>query len=519
MQVFEFHVSDVNKACGETNVSINGQPLESEWEGIVAHGRGYLDVYSEREAIWSIACLYGSTPSDGGFSNGDDVVHLLRLRFDQAAEGFTISYKQSRRAAIVRFRPDFVDNAGLNGMAGEWRQTSLDFDQDIPSHNGFKDEPASLTKSFWHGSQSFLSSVSAFQTRIKEKIQTLTGCDKTKPQVPPTQPSPLALVPYVPHQNETRSTSGTSETLEKPEIPATSDIDRIETVDVTENDVIGDQVSTETSKNTDSTNTLPHHSAAETRSLHTPEELPYLASTTSLSPSLSPSPSAPQHSLNSRPLKIFGSTLILLSLLVWVILRCKDPRRRADWAARCEERRTKRLYKHAARKHKIKTLFGNIRLKFRFAPKNALDWDEKRARVSGQEEILEDVMKSDIRALRRAHRVVSNITAAEEGRNHFEYAAESSQRRRSVSTLPGYESDGSQPPSYEASGNYGVSALVDGSTILPADVDSNPDSSVVSTSPRISRDGTNSDFDEKIEVLSLDRNTRFGICQGYNGIH
>ena len=525
MQVFEFHVSGIDKACGETNVNINGQPLESEWEGTEARGRGFLDVYSEREAIWSITCLYDSTPSDGSFSNGDDVVHLLRLRFDQSAEGFTISYKQSRRAAIVRFSPDVVDNARVTGMAGEWRQPSLDFDQDIPSHYGFEHGPAPLTKSLWHGPQRLLSSVSAFQSRLKKKIEALTGCHKNKAQVQYAKPSPLALVPYVPKANETRSTSETFETSETSktseeasEAQVTSYIDEVETTDVADNDMIAYDISTATSQNTDSTNTVPYFSAAETRSLHRPEELAYQSSSASLTSSLSPSTSAPQPNLNYKPLKIFGSTLILLSLLVWIILRCKDPRRRADWAARCEERRTKRLYKHAARKHKIKTLFWNIRTNFKFATNEALNWDEKRARVSGQEDILEDVMKNDIRALRRAHRVVSNITAAEEGQNQFEYEAESSQWRRSVSTLPGYESDGSQPPSYEASRSFEVSTLRDGSTFMPADVDSNPDSSVVSTSPRISRDGTNSDFDEKIEALSLDQNSRIENFRVYNRV-
>ena len=107
---------------------------------------------------------------------------------------------------------------------------------------------------------------------------------------------------------------------------------------------------------------------------------------------------------------------------------------------------------------------------------------------------------------------MSNIAAAEEGRNDFEYDAEGSQRRRSVSTLPGYESDGGQLPPYEAHRSFGISHLVNGVAFTSADIDSNPDSSVVSTSPRFSRDGTNSDFDEKIEALSLDQNTRIGQC-------
>ena len=62
-----------------------------------------------------------------------------------------------------------------------------------------------------------------------------------------------------------------------------------------------------------------------------------------------------------------------------------------------------------------------------------------------------------------------------------------------MSTLPGYESEGSQPPPYAF--DEGRRASV---------VEFTSDSSVVSTSPRISRDGTSSDFEEKIEDINLE---------------
>ncbi len=104
--------------------------------------------------------------------------------------------------------------------------------------------------------------------------------------------------------------------------------------------------------------------------------------------------------------------------------------------------------------------------------------------------MLEAVCQEDIRHLRAATRPrrageggTNSIAAAEEGRNTFPYDSDSeggsssparrlrSTSGRSVSTLPGYESEGTQPPGYA-----GVE-------------DMTPDSSVVSTSPRISRDG------------------------------
>lgn len=496
-------------------MEINGQQLESNWDGIQAHGHAYLDVYDGREATWSITCLYDSTPSDGSYSNGDDVVHLLRLQFDHSSEGFTVSYTQRGKPAFVRFSPNILDNPQVNGVTEKWRQPALDFDQDIPTAPRLEDTPTTLTQSLWQKSQSLLSSVSAFQERLTDKIRNITCGHKDKAQSTTVKVPPLALVPFVPKGNETRSFTETESTSDTPASSETLESNRApEDVIITDHGELVDPVSTPTIESTDSTNTTPYFSAAETRSLHTPEEFDSLISPAS---DTLPAPS-PNTALNHRPLKIFALVLILSSLLVWCILRCTDPRRRVDRAARREERRNKRLYKRAARRHMIKTWFSNFRIKFKLVSSKAQGWDEKQARVVGQEEILEDVMKNEIRALRNAHRVVSNITAAEEGQNDFEYEAESSERRRSVTTLPGYESEGSQPPSYEASRSFESATLVGSSVFAPADIDSNPDSSVVSTSPRISRDGTNSDFDEKIEALSLEPNPINNTYRVYNRV-
>lgn len=127
-----------------------------------------------------------------------------------------------------------------------------------------------------------------------------------------------------------------------------------------------------------------------------------------------------------------------------------------------------------------------------------------------QEANLEDAMTNDIRALRDAHRIVSDITFAEEGRSGPVYESEGSERRRSVSTLPGYESEGSQPPSYDDVGGIISNAGVDAFICTTFETEFRSDSSVISTSPRISRDGTNSDFDEKFEPISLEASVPAG---------
>lgn len=263
--------------------------------------------------------------------------------------------------------------------------------------------------------------------------------------------------------------------------------------------------SVSTTKASDSTSTTPNLSAAETRSLASTGALQIPTSPTTITlPS--------QTNINIYLLKTFGLGLTILSCIAWLLLRCRDPRRRVDYAARREERRTKRMYRRAAQKqafeHWLRSLhlkLKALRFRYGFAPQAALSWDEKPTRVIAQEAVLEDAMADDIRALRNAHRVVSSITAAEEGRHDFVYEAEGSERRRSVSTLPGYESEGSLPPSYDDAGDSFEGATVaNGFQYNSVDAEFTSDSSVISTSPRISRDGTNSEFDEKFEQISLE---------------
>lgn len=200
-------------------------------------------------------------------------------------------------------------------------------------------------------------------------------------------------------------------------------------------------------------------------------------------------------------MKMFGLILVLSSLCIWIFLRLRDPRLQADRAARREERRNKRLYRQAAREHKLKRWFCSWRHRgHQCTPIST--WDEKRARVLQQEDILEEVMKEDIRKLRNVHRAENRMDAAERGRSIYVYDSDDS-RRRSRETLPGYESDGTQPPSYEHGVDGAVTRVADGFRYIPADREDTPESSVISTSPRISRDDRDSEFGKDFEPLNL----------------
>ena len=422
-------------------------------------------------------------PADGSNSFGEDVVHVLSIRFlDGVRREFTVSYKQVGHPAILRFSPRYHPaNLALDPvLANRWRRPSVDFDPDVLENAG-KDVPVSYGL-LNQGQKGLGAELSAIKNSLKDCIKKVASalCPQGKGQ-----------------HSETKTALAGSSKISSDLLVESHPIPHGETVSTTEG--------------SDSTSTAPSISAAETRSLTSAEALPTSTSSTTTNPQS-------QIGIDVHLLKVFGLGLIALSCLAWVILRCRDPRRRVDYAARREERRTKRMYRRAAQKQAFNNWLRNFHLKLRelrfrygLAPQALLTWEEKCTRVNAQEAVPEEVMADDIRALRNAHRVVSSITAAEEGTHDFVYPSEGFERRRSVSTLPGYESDGSLLPSYDdAGGSFEETAVVNGFQYNQADAEFTSDSSVISTSPRISRDGSNSEFDEKFEQISLEAGTPTG---------
>ena len=416
-------------------------------------------------------------PADGSNSLGQDVVHVLSIRFfDGFRREFTVSYKQLGRPAILRFSPQYhqADLALDPVLANRWRRPSVDFDPDVLANAG-KDDPFPYGL-LNQGQKGLGAELSAIRASLKSRIK--------------------KVVSVFCSQKKGESSEVKNALTGRPKIASDRLLDLHPILH-------GDTASA--TEGSGSTSTVPSLSAAETRSLTSAEALPTSTSSTTTVPTS-------QISMNVHLLKLFGLALIVLSCLAWLILSCRDPRHRVDCAARREERRTKRMYRRAAQKQAFENWLRNVHLKVRafrfrygFAPRAAITWNEKCIRVNAQEAVLEEVMTDDIRALRNAHRVVSSITAAEEGRHDFVYQPGGSERRRSVSTLPGYESEGSLPPSYDEE-----TAVVNGFQYSPVDAEFTSDSSVISTSPRISRDGTNSDFDEKFEQISLEASAPAG---------
>ena len=449
---------------------MNGQQLVSKWDGVDAAGSGYLNgIFSFGTFVsWEITCLFDTN------SHGGDVAQALAFHIHStsgdAASGFTVSYKQFDHPEIIRLSLTAVDLTVVKANPEQWRTDSqnLALTSTVSGSKALDDGLPDFSR---HGQKTLQAELQAVGQFVEEKVKAVTS--SVKEMVKTCREHFRATCP-----------------------PKANAKDRLSKFlsDSRPNHVESDRLLEVAHQN-------------ETRSTTTPKTT--FSDLPSPSSSSSPTPSFPTISYNDRvqSAKILGLVLILGSLVAWVVIRLRDPRVRADRAARREERHNKLLYRRAAWRQKWRRWFCSVRHNHAQAIGPIGSWDEKQTRVIQQEEILEAVMKEDIRALRNSRRVVSNIAAAEEGRADFVYDSDggSSEARRSRDTLPGYESDGTQPPGYETDGaSCESSSASNRFRYVPAESEDTPDSSVVSTSPRISRDGRDSDYEKDFEPLALD---------------
>lgn len=190
--------------------------------------------------------------------------------------------------------------------------------------------------------------------------------------------------------------------------------------------------------------------------------------------------------------------VIIAGLAIRAIVKFRDPRRRAERAARREERRTKRLYAKAACKHKWRTWWKGLT----FRQQASDDYEEKRETILEQEGLLLDEdgsgVQKEIRTMQYASEFVRDLVHAEEGRarnvrqprdsDGFEPAElEGGVRSSRLSDIaPSYKSDVTPPPRYEQD-LEGEMVIVSGFGYTPSNTDDNTSaSSVVDCSPRLS---------------------------------
>ncbi|KAL8837253.1 MAG: hypothetical protein Q9176_005787 [Flavoplaca citrina] len=452
----ELQIGSTSEPCGESNLRVGGQKLPSNSDGSRAIEIHSLNAY---HILPNISCLEDVVLHTNGGSDGRDAIQIAQFGiYDQNKHrskqaGFTVSFRSSGKPEILRLVPVWTAYSDIEANPEVWRTPSINVKQQ--SLDPEDRDSAHIVHHVKHVEGTLQKSLKAHIGHVQKLIG--TAYYKAR----------QTFQSWCPTQKKLQSTLGQSHTNG----PSTVQ---------------------------NSLTTTPTTKGSHLHSLPTRSAAPEPASTTSI-----------YELPSSTGVRIFGLVLILCSLFIWVFLRLCDPRLQADRAARREERRNKRLYRQAARQHKWKRWFWSWRHRnHRCIPVGT--WDEKRARVLEKEEVLEEVMEADIRKLRNHQSTENNISAAEQGRSIYMYDSDDA-RQRSRETLPGYESDGTQPPSYDTGTDGEMSRVANGFRYIPADREDTPDSSVISTSPRTSRDDRDSDFGKDFEPLTLGA-TAVNVC-------
>lgn len=525
LQELRFQVSVQEQQCGQSNLTLNGQPLISQWDGPRALGSGIIRLEGDQElsATWQLFCLsveglvkkasfVEQVAENGGFLD-QNAAQVLSIQFENSQPdmkaGFSVSYRQLLIPRIVQFDPhpqtidDILDHSTF------WITQSQDVSlsktkDDDDEFMGYVDAPQKslhFPEMLAHLIKWELDTVKKAASKAAEACQhKFPGIHQTLHKIHKMLKAPCCKE----EQNSSSKISigGSTSPIPLDEIPASSPHSRL------------DKITTKPSESAH-----PKHSPTSSPTATQIRSLSSSSTSTAQSSNSFAFVETPDSFQLVRPIdpsdsrlhytKFLGIIIILACFLTWLIKRIRDPRRRADRLARQEERRNRWLYKRAARIQRVRNVFQRFQRSYRRVFRVIVDGlDEKHTRVLAQEEILEDVMKNDISAIIFADGLEHDVSAAEEGRNDYIYDPGPSrlafERRRSVATLPGYESEGTQPPGYEE-------RTVDGFRCRPTiESEDTPDSSVISTSPRISRDGRDSDFEKEPEWTLDEPSIPFG---------
>lgn len=463
-------------------------------------------------ATWQLCCIsfeglvkkasfIDQVAENGGFID-QNAAQLLSIQFENSQPamkaGFSVSFRQLQRPRIVQFDPHPKTLDDILSHTTFWITQSQD-----PSLSKAEDDGEDVM-GYVDAPQKSLHFPEMIAHLIKWELDTVKkvaskaakACQHKFPGIHHTlhKIHGIFKAPEEQSPSSKNSSSGSKSPILLGKIPVPSPKSHLHTITIT--------------KPSDTANpkyhSKPSPAATQTMSLS-------LSSTSTPQPSKSFAfleASDPAHLV--RPIdpsdtrlhytKVIGMIVIFTCFLTWLIKRIRDPRRRADRLARQEERRNRCLYRRAARIQRVRNLVQRFQRSYRRVFRIVDELDEKHTRALAQEEILEHVMKDEISAVILADGFDYDVSAAEEGRNRYIYDPGPSrvafERRRSVATLPGYESEGTQPPGYEES----RMRTADGFRYRPTiESEDTPDSSVISTSPRISRDGRDSDFEKEPE--------------------
>ncbi|KAF1992200.1 hypothetical protein K402DRAFT_458646 [Aulographum hederae CBS 113979] len=418
--VFDFKAFALDLPCGQSNLTLNDEPLAQEWNGHEATGRGELSLSTinldtpkvNLDLSWNSSCLFDS-PS--GLHPESYTAQLLTLTINRVgafvprkAAGFTIAFRQSLEPELLRVAVEPDCTAVSPAHSEDWRNPPADLrwspELGAEPSNGAAEEPSiesqieelrqlevdlDQLKQLIEDKRKYINSkINTDVQSLKEEIalcETLTCIlkatahkangallsvfDKITPSSWHSEPN---MNPYASHYQAAGSQVPTS--IQPPEQCHGG---------------ISPPPSRPNSGNHNITITADYHILED--------EKP-----------------ATQRNRFILVLSFFASAIGLFAVIAWIRRRCSSLRRRVDRRADREDRQTRRQYRRAARRQALRDWWYGPSSRSRNHA-TAATYDEKRGLIIEQETVLEAAMQDEIRQLRNAHDVVNSIVSAEEG--------------------------------------------------------------------------------------------------------
>lgn len=410
-QILNFTAHSHDQACGSSNITINGVPLPQEWEGDYASGSGSYqytslanlqqnDQLPQRDLAlaWNSTCLHGSAETD-------EAAQILTVNIKSidgipinTPSGFTISFKQDtspptllRLETIPDLTPELSDiwrdpPAHLrlifgNATATEASKTDVSLEDEIRELRLLQAELAAIQQAVASKKQYINSQIRKEAKCFTEELKHCDGISCVLKTVADKAHGAWRVVYLRLHPDDQSKDMGRPD-----EIYASA------------------HVSSQRYGSINVAHTATTPEAEEDGS----QPRPYEGSTGELPP-------RPQQ--RQAPyviaLEIALGVLCCGCLVAIIRHKCSSLRTRTERAADYEERYNARVYKRAARRHAWRNWWrGN----WRKDAARIADYEEKRALIADQENVLESAMQEEIRQLRVAHNVVNDIIRAEEGR-------------------------------------------------------------------------------------------------------
>ncbi|KAJ9636823.1 hypothetical protein H2199_007817 [Coniosporium tulheliwenetii] len=419
--VFDFQAFSLDQACGDSNITLNGFPLTQQWDGIHATGQGsFSAVFEQNETSiahdlslsWNSSCLFGRVSNNGAGSYPEDVAQVLQVnvqRIDgrplESPSGFTISFKPLQNAELLRLEP-FPDlTAAGPEFEEDWRNppthlrlTPQNFEGNHTDEEDSTSDSSSIEQQI-EELRLLEAHAKELDRLIQEKKQQIRGhlqqeAKNLKEEVKQCD-SILCVVRVIANKAHGtvrviylrfRPSSGPLAYQSRHHHPHGGMMEH----DAHHHATWKSQHYAALSGDDDNLPPARPHGSHNPQYAHSSEGPPLDAPSSPINPAV-------------VALAALGSILSCGCLFALVNRCCCSLRRRTDRRARREERRTARLYARSARRQAWRDWWTGRH------SRGERDYEEKRALILEQEGRLEEAMQEEIRLLREAHEVVTEL--------------------------------------------------------------------------------------------------------------